>query len=183
MNAPMMANDDREPIALSTSTEQTSADERLSRIESVLSVLAARSVAGPPPAGFSAYGDAASTPLTSVNLAVQAAQAAGYLPGSDKPKRSWKDWPIIREVRLCAWLYFDRRYSPSRAAHLGVPAIILACVLNYLLWYWFFKIPLLSDVFEHLGVMVLGVVLYRVLAFELDRYAAVLDYLKRTKSE
>jgi len=159
--------------ATPTSTEpKPPADERLDRIEAMLNVLAARTAAGPAPSGYSAQAP--------ISLAVQAAQAAGYLPGGEKLKSSWKDWPVIRHIRLIFGLYTDRRYTPSRAAQLGVPGIVVALVLNWFFWHLAFTLPILAPILEYLCVIVLAIALYRVVVWELGRYEAVLDYLKRT---
>ncbi len=148
------------------------ADDRLSRIEAALVVLAAKQSAGPAPAG---YAEKTANPIS---MAIQAAQMAGVLP-STQPKRTWKDFPVIREARLIFGLYFDKRYNPSRAAQLGVPGLLLLIVLSYFFWLWF-NIFVVSQILHHLVVMVAAVVLYRLVATELERYAAVLDYLDRT---
>lgn len=165
-----------EPVSLSASVEPTA--DRLARIEATLSLIAARQAVGPVPDGYAPRPPAAVAPLS---LAVQAAQEAGFLPGADTPKRRrWYDWPVIREVRLVARMYVDSRYSPTRAAQLVVPFLIASLGLNALLWQWLFAVPVVAPVAERLVVMVIGVVLYRILAAEIERYAAVLDYLERT---
>jgi hypothetical protein len=150
----------------------TSPDDRLSRIEAALMVLAAKQQAGPAPAGY------AEKPVNPLGFAVQAAQMAGVLP-STQPKRTWKDWPVLREARLIFGLYFDKRYNPSRAAQLGVPGLLILIVLSYFFWSWF-SILIVSPILHHLIVMIAAVVLYRLVASELGRYSAVLDYLDRS---
>lgn len=147
-------------------------DDRLSRIEAALLVLAAKQSAGPAPVGY------AEKPVNPLSFAVQAAQMAGLLP-TTQPKRTWKDWPVIREARLIFGLYFDKRYNPSRAAQLGVPGLLIVVVLSYFFSIWF-NVFILSTILHHLIVMVAAVVLYRLVAAELERYSAVLDYLEST---
>lgn len=147
-------------------------DDRLSRIEAALLVLAAKQSAGPAPVGY------AEKPVNPLSFAVQAAQMAGVLP-TTQPKRTWKDWPVIREARLIFGLYFDKRYNPSRAAQLGVPGLLIVVVLSYFFSIWF-NVFILSTILHHLIVMVAAVVLYRLVAAELERYSAVLDYLEST---
>ena len=148
-------------------------DDRLSRIEAALLVLAAKQSAGPAPVGY------AEKPVNPLSFAVQAAQMAGLLP-TTQPKRTWKDWPVIREARLIFGLYFDKRYNPSRAAQLGVPGLLIVVVLSYFFSIWF-NVFILSTILHHLIVMVAAVVLYRLVAAELERYSAVLDYLESTR--
>jgi hypothetical protein len=151
---------------------------RLARIEAALSLIAARQAVGPPPEG---YAPPASGPMAPLSLAVQAAQAAGYLPGGEQQKkRRWLDWPVIRELRLLSRMYFDRRYSPTRAAQIGVPFLIGLAALNYLFWRGWLDWTLVSPVCERLTLAVISVVVYRILAAEMSRYAAVLDYLERS---
>ena len=147
-------------------------DDRLSRIEAALMVLAAKQSAGPAPVGY------AEKPVNPLSFAVQAAQMAGLLP-TTQPKRTWKDWPVIREARLIFGLYFDKRYNPSRAAQLGVPGLLIVVVLSYFFSIWF-NVFILSTILHHLIVMVAAVVLYRLVAAELERYSVVLDYLEST---
>ena len=147
-------------------------DDRLSRIEAALLVLAAKQSAGPAPVGY------AEKPVNPLSFAVQAAQMAGVLP-TTQPKRTWKDWPVIREARLIFGLYFDKRYNPSRAAQLGVPGLLIVVVLSYFFSIWF-NVFILSTILHHLIVMVAAVVLYRLVAAELERYSVVLDYLEST---
>ena len=147
-------------------------DDRLSRIEAALLVLAAKQSAGPAPVGY------AEKPVNPLSFAVQAAQMAGLLP-TTQPKRTWKDWPVIREARLIFGLYFDKRYNPSRAAQLGVPGLLIVVVLSYFFSIWF-NVFILSTILHHLIVMVAAVVLYRLVTAELERYSAVLDYLEST---
>lgn len=147
-------------------------DDRLSRIEAALLVLAAKQSAGPAPVGY------AEKPVNPLSFAVQAAQMAGVLP-TTQPKRTWKDRPVIREARLIFGLYLDKRYNPSRAAQLGVPGLLIVVVLSYFFSIWF-NVFILSTILHHLIVMVAAVVLYRLVAAELERYSAVLDYLEST---
>ena len=153
-------------------------DTRLDRIEAALSVLAARQAAGPPPQGYTPPATDSAVPLS---LAVQAAQAAGLLPGAEPPrKRRWIDWPVIREFRLVSRMYFDRRYSPTRAAQIGVPFLIGLAVLNYLFWRGWLDWTVVSPLCERLTLAVLVVIGYRILAAEMSRYGTVLDYLERS---
>ena len=147
-------------------------DDRLSRIEAALLVLAAKQSAGPAPVGY------AEKPVNPLSFAVQAAQMAGVLP-TKQPKRTWKYWPVIREARLIFGLYFDKRYNPSRAAQLGVPGLLIVVVLSYFFSIWF-NVFILSTILHLLIVMVAAVVLYRLVAAELERYSVVLDYLEST---
>ena len=164
-----------------------SADARLSRIEAALQVLAAAQAAGPPPEGFARPGapkGGGANPFTTVGNAVQVAQAAGYLPGGEqareKLRKGWRKWPVVREILMVFRLYFDRRYSPTRWAQLGVPTILVLLVLNWAFFYFAFTLPIASQLLERLVLMVLAVLLFHVLAAEVRRYAEVLDYLART---
>ena len=151
-------------------------DDRLRRIEEQLAALAAQAAAGPPPAGYAPRPN----PLATVNAAVQVAQAAGYLPGGAQVRRGWRKWPVARETILLARLYLDRRYSPTRAAQLGVPALLVLLVLTALFFNLWFTLPVLSQVLEYLVVMAVAVLLYLILATELGRYEQVLDYLAKS---
>lgn len=160
------------------------ADARLSRIEAALVALAAQQAAGPPPEGYSRPGSPppppGPNPLTTLTTAVEMAQMTGHLPGGgEKAKRAWLKWPVIRELILVFRLYFDKRYSPTRAAQLGVPAILVLIVAAG----FFFNLnptPVLTQLVEYPVIMVLSVLLFRILAGEVARYAAVLEYLTKT---
>lgn len=159
-------------------------DERLRRIEAALVVLAAQQSAGTPPEGYlppRQHVTAEVTPAP-MSLAMLTAQAAGYLPGVGRTRRRrWVDWPVVREIRLVVRLFFDPRYIPTRLAQLGVPGLLILLVLNYMFWRGFLDITLVSPVCERLVVMVVAVLLYRILSAEVTRYAAVLDYLERSR--
>lgn len=161
------------------------ADARLSRIEAALAVLAAQQAAGPPPEGYARPGaqpptSAGSEALATLSTAVQVAQMTGHLPGGQQARRAWMKWPVIRELILVFRLYFDKRYSPTRAAQLGVPVILILLVLNWAFFYFAFTLPVVAQILERLVVMALALVLYRILAAEVVRYAQVLDYLAKT---
>ncbi|MCU0705511.1 MAG: hypothetical protein MUF18_16175 [Fimbriiglobus sp.] len=161
------------------------ADARLSRIEAALAVLAAQQAAGPPPEGYSRPGSPpplpGPNPLTQIGAAVELAQFTGQLPGGGaKARRAWLKWPVIRELILVFRLYFDKRYSPTRAAQLGVPAILALLVLNWAFFYFAFTLPIVAQVLERLVIMAAAVFVYRILAAEVVRYAAVLEYLTKT---
>lgn len=172
------------PIRLAEANDagEPTPEERLRRIEVALTVLAAQSAAGPPPDGY-ASGRAKAGPasLVPLSLAVQAAQQAGYLPGAEpQKKRRWYDLAVLRELYLAFRLYVDPRYSPTRWVTFAVPALLGFLVLNYLFWRGFLDWTFVSPVFERLFVLVVGAALFRIFAFEIARYAAVLDYLDRT---
>ncbi len=159
------------------------ADARLSRIEAALAVLAAQQSAGPPPEGYSRPGSPppppGPNPLATLTAAVEVAQMTGHLPGGGGNKRAWLKWPVVRELILVFRLYIDKRYSPTRAAQLGVPVILALLVATG----FFFNLnptPFLTQLIEYPVVMVLAVFLFRILANEVTRYAQVLDYLTKT---
>jgi hypothetical protein len=164
-----------QPAINGTPSETT--EDRLARIEAMLTILAQQQMAGPPPMG---YTPPQSSPGTLVPLS-QTVGVLGTLTGAAPPKRRrWLDWPVIREIRLVSRMYVDPRYSPSRTAQLGVPLILLCAVLNYLFWSAWLDWTFVSPVIERGVLMVFAVVLYRILANEIVRYAAVLDYLERS---
>ncbi len=169
--------------APSTNGPPTEADARLSRIEAALVVLAAQQAAGPAPEGYSRPGapppPPAPNPLAQIGAAVELAQMTGHLPGGGNNKRAWMKWPVVRELILVFRLYFDKRYSPTRAAQLGVPLILILLVAAG----FFFNLnptPFLTQLIEYPVIMVLAVFLFRILANEVTRYAQVLEYLTKT---
>ncbi len=168
-------------LAEANGTPDPTPEERLRRIEVALTVLAAQSAAGPPPEGYASGRAAGPASLVPLSLAVQAAQQAGYLPGAEpEKKRRWYDLPVLRELYLAFRLYVDPRYSPTRWVTILVPGLLAVLVVNYLFWRGWLDWTVISPVFERLGVLVVGMALYRIFTFEIARYAAVLDYLDRT---
>jgi hypothetical protein len=158
------------------------ADARLSRIEAALVVLAAQQAAGPPPEGYSRPGSPppppGPNPLATLTTAVEVAQLTGQLPGGGS-RRAWLKWPVVRELILVFRLYIDKRYSPTRAAQLGVP-VILALLVAAGFFFNLNPTPFLTQLIEYPVVMVLAVFLFRILANEVARYAQVLEYLTKT---
>jgi len=82
-------------------------------------------------------------------------------------------------MRLAAQMYFDPRYRVSRTAQVAFPLFAVLLVLNYFFFAVWFSLAVVSPITERLIDVVLAVLAYRVLARELDRYRAVLDYLAR----
>lgn len=158
------------------------ADARLSRIEAMVQMLAVQQAAGPPPEGYTRPGSPppppGPNPLATLGTAVEMAQMTGHLPGGKK--RAWLKWPVIRELIMVFRLYFDKRYSPTRAAQLGVPAILLLMVVNWAFFYFAFTLPVVAQILERLVIIGLSMVLYVILANEVRRYAQVLEYLTKT---
>src|SRR5262245_37280442 len=101
-------------------------------------------------------------------------------PEPQEPRR--REWFFVQlwaEIRLAVQMYFDPRYRVSRTAQVAFPLFAALLVLNYFLFSVWFSITFVSPVAERLFDVVLAVLAYRVLARELDRYRAVLDYLAR----
>lgn len=111
-------------------------------------------------------------------LATHATTAALALAGiSPSTGGVWSKIPILAEFRLMFLMYFDHRYRLSRLCQLGVPIAVLLGVFNYFLFNWFFAIPLLGLFCERIGLVLLTIATYKILAREANRYAAVLNYL------
>ena len=91
----------------------------------------------------------------------------------------WAKIPILAEFRLMFLMYFDPCYRLSRICQLGVPIILALVMINYAMFNLFFAIPLLGMMLERIGLVILAIALYKILAREVVRYTAVLDYLKR----
>jgi len=91
----------------------------------------------------------------------------------------WAKIPILAELRLMLFMYLDPRYRLSRVCQFGVPIVLMLIVINFMMFNFFFAIPLLGLILERVGLVILAVVLYKILAREAARYAAVLDYIKR----
>ena len=155
-----------EPNAVVEST-----DERLRRLEFMVASLHP----GLAPDGYApalpAQSQAGVIPLS---LLVNAA-----LPEEGR-RRFLHDLPILRELRLIAQMYLDPRYRLSRIAQLGVPAILILAVMNYVTFNLLFpSIPFVSPIIERLVLLLVGAVLAVLLSREAIRYQAVIDYLVR----
>ena len=172
------------PAPATTNGPPSEADARLSRIEAALAVLAAQQAAGPPPEGYSRPGapppPPGPNPFAQLTAAVEVAQMTGHLPGGGGAKRAWMKWPVVRELFMVFRLYFDKRYSPTRAAQLGVPLILVLLVVNWAFFAFAFTLPIVAQILERLVIMGLAVVLFRILANEVARYAQVLEYLTKS---
>lgn len=88
----------------------------------------------------------------------------------------WSWIPLLNEFRLMFWMYFDARYRLSRMAQFGVPIVIALMVLNY---FFIGFAPLIGFIVERIILVMLAVVLYKILAREAVRYAAVLRYVQK----
>ena len=97
----------------------------------------------------------------------------------DPARRGWFFGQLWAEARLAARMYFDPRYRISRTAQVVFPLVAVLLVFNYFLFGWWVAVPIVSPVAERLLDAALAVFAYRVLARELDRYRAVVDYLAR----
>jgi hypothetical protein len=94
----------------------------------------------------------------------------------------WARMPILAELRLMVRMYFDPRYRLSRVAQFGVPVVLGLMLLSYVFFNHMFGVPfvpIVSLILERLALIVLAVALYKVLAREAARYAAVLEYLTK----
>ena len=83
---------------------------------------------------------------------------------------------FFTEFRLMARMYVDPHYRVSRVAQFGVPAVLVAMVLNNLFWP---AVPLLRPILVQVVLVVLSITLYKLLSREASRYAEVLGYLNR----
>ena len=97
----------------------------------------------------------------------------------DSAPRGWFFAQLWAEARLAARMYFDPRYRVSRTAQVAFPLFAALLALNYFLFSVWFSVAVVSPVAERLLDVILAVLAYRVLARELDRYRAVLDYLTK----
>ncbi len=97
----------------------------------------------------------------------------------DAARRGWFLAQLWAEVRLAMQMYFDPQYRISRTAQIAFPLVVALLALNYFVFSWWFPVPVFSPIAERLLDALIVVLAYRVLARELDRYRAVLDYLAR----
>jgi hypothetical protein len=146
-----------------TTADEAALKERLSKLEAEIAGMKGRGHALPP--GF-----APSLPAPLMLLA----------PAAEAAKRHWLDWAIVREARFIAFMYLDPRYRFSRLGQFGIPGILLAALLNYLvLNYLVITIPFVTPFVERAILLGMGMVLYILLQREAARYRNVLDYLAR----
>ncbi len=154
-------------------------DERLTKLEVAVAALA-------DPNRLSQYAPDAPGGLAPVSImqAVLPTLVGKAVDEADDPPPStsfWDRFGLLRELHLMVRMYIDNRYRLSRLCQFAAPALLALMVLNYLL-FEFWQIPIVSYVFplfERLILIVLAVALYKVLARETARYAAVLEYLAR----
>jgi len=140
--------------------------ERLAKLEEAVSKLVEKSLEPPPP--------------------ILEAPPPMYLPPPPPPPppepmglAKSRGWRLLAGIRQVGQMYFDPRYRMSRIAYFGVPAVIIALVLNYLFFTWVFTLPFFAPVAERLIIIVLAIVLFHILSRKLSRYKDVLEYLMR----
>jgi hypothetical protein len=97
----------------------------------------------------------------------------------DPAARGWLLAQLLDEARLAGRMYFDSRYRVSRTFQFLVPVVVGLFAANYFFFSVWFAFPVVSPVIERVTCVLLGVVLYKLLARELTRYREVLDYLAR----
>ena len=152
---------------MDTAPQYSTADESAlrERLQKLEAAVAGMQTNAPPPPGF-----APSLPTPLMLLA----------PAAEVSKRHWLDWGIIREARFIAFMYLDPRYRFSRVGQFGIPGVLIAALLNYLvLNYLIITIPFLTPFVERAILLGLGMVLFLLLQREAGRYRNVLDYLAR----
>lgn len=151
-------------------------DERLTKLEVAVAALA-------DPTRLSQYaadapGGLAPVALMHAVLPTLVGKAVDDAAAPHEPRFTDR-FAFLRELHLMVRMYFDGRYRLSRLCQFAAPALFMMMVLNFLL-FEFWEIPLISVIFplvERLILIVLAVALYKVLAREAARYAAVLAYL------
>ncbi|CAN5366866.1 hypothetical protein BH11PLA2_BH11PLA2_47540 [soil metagenome] len=105
----------------------------------------------------------------------------GAMPNTPEDSvRHWLFHGLLSELRLIPGMYFDSRYRLSRLCQIAVPCIFVLLVINYLFFnYSLGFIPAVPQILERVIILILGVLLYKVLSREADRYRGVLEYLAR----
>jgi hypothetical protein len=92
-------------------------------------------------------------------------------------RRPWLLMELIRDFSATVRMYLDPRYRVRRSTQLLVPAIIGLFVLNCFLFNAVFSVPILSQIVEKLGDVILAILLYKVVSRELVRYRQVIAQL------
>ena len=151
-------------------------DERLSKLEVAVAALA-------DPTRLSQYvADAPGglAPIALMHAVLPSLVGKAVDDAGEPPSTRFGDrFAFLRELHLIVRMYVDGRYRLSRLCQFAAPALLTMMVLNFLL-FEFWQIPIISYVFpliERLILVMLAVALYKVLAREAARYAAVLAYL------
>ncbi len=91
--------------------------------------------------------------------------------------RPWLLMELIRDFSATVHMYLDPRYRVRRSTQLLVPLIIGLFVLNCVFFNAVFAVPILSQIVEKLGDVILAVLLYKVVSRELVRYRQVIAQL------
>jgi hypothetical protein len=84
---------------------------------------------------------------------------------------------VVSAISLLAAMPRDPRYRISGWCRLGVPALLAAAVLNFLIWNYLLIIPVFATIMERVLLVGIGMGGYVLLKHELDRYRNVLDYI------
>lgn len=99
-----------------------------------------------------------------------------------RENRGWFLLQLLGEFRLALRMYFDPRYRISRTAQFAIPGIILLAVINYFLFATMMNIAVVGPILERTIDVVLFIVAYKLLTWEIARYKDVLAYLSRYSS-
>jgi hypothetical protein len=90
-------------------------------------------------------------------------------------RRPWMLVDLLKETGAVFHMYMDPRYRVRRSTQLLVPVVLGLMIANYFVFYGLLPdIPVVTPIFQHLAVMVLAVLLYKVLSREVARYRQVL---------
>jgi hypothetical protein len=92
-------------------------------------------------------------------------------------RRPWLLMELIRDFSATVRMYLDPRYRVRRSTQLLVPAIIALFALNCFFFNAVFTAPILSQIAEKLGDVILAILLYKVVSRELVRYRQVIAQL------
>ena len=96
-------------------------------------------------------------PIPSVQSVVQTA------------KTTWLLLEILAELRMLFWTLFDRRYHMAWITRV-ITLVLLALILTSTWWVPFAKVDYIGALVDKIADLILGLILFLVLGFEVRRY-------------
>jgi hypothetical protein len=98
-----------------------------------------------------------------------AGPSLSHPPRPGTSPRMWLVWDAIAEARVIFRMYVDPRWSLSWMARMAPPVLLAAFVLIHY-WMPFAIVPIIGPIVEKAGELVIGFLLFKVLAYESRRY-------------
>jgi hypothetical protein len=84
-------------------------------------------------------------------------------------KTTWLLLEILAELRMLFWTLFDRRYHMAWITRV-ITLVLLALILTSTWWVPFAKVDFIGPLVDKIADLILGLIMFLVLGFEVRRY-------------